>query len=726
MNKHSWVILIHLIFFTFIPLDGFIAAYAQSQSFQISPTTEAERVIIESVETGGIADLSIFPDEKNRIISAKFLENLLTGRITTITNKGVNIKNVTIDGNVELTNEVLPIINITDSVFTGGVNFQGSKFDGLSLSNSKFLKEAQLNKTVIYDSAYLDNTNFDGLVDLSFITVGRNIDLNHAYFSDPQTAKLNSMNIGDSAFMNRTVFDGPVDFGYTRINGILDLEEAQFNSSSESSFNSLIVGDSAFFVNTIFLGPVAFGHSKIGANLDFSGTKFNSPDRIIFNSVEISGSFIFQDVFFSSPAFFLYIEVGNLMDFSRSRFSSQYLVNFAFINIENGATFEYATFEGPVGFTYIDNNGSLNFDNTNFLNTANSPEFAVLRIRGSFSISNSSFYGGLIISNSTVENRLAGSDIQFLTVDRPIIINQSEIQSLSFSMATLTNTISFVDCTFFEFRLGGSEEELKFLSLNLSGTKITKDLSINNVAVKRFIGQNLVSFGKTNLENITIEEQVNLSFANFNIFIYQNVVWPKITDNLKLDGFTYREIIPGESLNEGNWQELLNLINASNYNVALYKDLEFYFDNYGHSDWADAVLVAQKRRERSDLLKWYSAKWWWNLFLDVLTLYGRRPSRAFVWSLFFIAIGYFTFRKKIMVRVEKSFNGVKGTKQYDPLWDPFWYSIDLFIPAVNLGISEKWEPSPHAIGALLYKRVLKIAGWLVIPVALLSITGYFQ
>jgi uncharacterized protein YjbI with pentapeptide repeats len=714
VKRSLWVIVINLLYFSFIPLDGFVV-YAQSNGDTLSPTTVAEEIIAESVAKGEIADLSILPDAKDRMISAEFFENLLTGKIAPISKKGVVIKDVTVDGNITLTNEVLPSINITECVFRGTVNFQGSKFDDLNFTLCTFMEDTKFNKTNIYDSADLGHTNFDSTVDFGFMTVGNNIDLNHSRFMDPQIIGFNSMKIGDSVLIDSAVFDGPVDFGYTRINGILNFQETQFNSPEESSFNSLVVNESIFFDNAIFFGPLSFGHSKIGANLSFSGVKFNSSDRLVFNSVGISGSLIFHDSFFSGPVFFLYIEAGNLMDFSRSRFSSELLARFAFLNSENGATFEEATFEGPVDFSYIDSNGSLNFDDTNFLNMNYTIEYSNLRTRGNLSLSRSSFYGGLTIVNANIEGSLSGKDIEFLTADRPVTVSKSDAHSLSFGIKALTNTIRFDDCTFLDFHLGGSKQNIKVISLSLSGTKVMQSFDMENLSVERFAAPNLMSFGNANLSDMSIE-QLNLSFANFNNLIFQNVNWPKTPGNSRLDGFTYREIIPGETLNNNNWRELLNLINASDYNVALYKNLQSYFDNYGHSDWADEVLVAQKRRERSQFLKWYSVKWWWSFFLDGFVLYGRQPGRAFIWSLLIVTIGAIVFKKEKMIRLDK------GEKSYRSLW----YSLDLFIPFLDLGVSNKWDLSPKATGAMIYKRIHLILGWTLIPIALLSISGYFK
>lgn len=625
MNKRLWVISLVLSVFLFIPLNE-VAAYAQSNNSEIKSNPEAEQIILELVAEGEIADLSFyFPNKEDRVISAEFLKNLLTGEVITIPDKGVFIKNVTIVDALILTNEVIPNTSITECEFINSVNIQGAKIESLSFSYCTFAEEAKFNKTIIYESVYFDNAQFNQSVDFSLMSVGNNIDFNHAQFNTPQTVDFSSMTIGGNALFYGATFKGPLYFAYTRINRALNFSETQFNSAHESYFNSIAVGDAAVFSDAILLGPIDFGHARIGANLDFSRAKFNTRDRLRFYSMDISGSIIFQDVAFLGPVFFLYTEVGSLMDFSRSQFTSQFIVSFSSLKIEHGMNFEDVTFNGPVTFTYIDSNGSLNFNQTKFLNSTTTATFTNLNVDGGFSLSNASVSGGIIFNNTNIKNNLIGEDINFLNPDAPINIRRTEAQSLLLNFANSTNAVDITNCSFLDYRLGGAKQSVNILSLNLSGTKITQSFILENIAIGSFIGSNLMSYGTATIRDIDIDKRVNLSFANFNNLILQNVSWPKVEGEFDLDGFNYNQIIPGESLNDNNWRELIELIDAANYNVALYRNLESYFSEYGHSDWADEVLIEQKRRERSDLLKWYSLKWWWSLFLDGFILYGKRP-----------------------------------------------------------------------------------------------------
>jgi hypothetical protein len=79
-------------------------------------------------------------------------------------------------------------------------------------------------------------------------------------------------------------------------------------------------------------------------------------------------------------------------------------------------------------------------------------------------------------------------------------------------------------------------------------------------------------------------------------------------------------------------------------------------------------------------------------------------------------LGYFIFRKK-----EKMIVIAESTHPYNP----FLYSLDLFVPFINLGMAKAWKPSPERKIATLYAILHKSLAWILIPIAVLAIAGVF-
>ena len=59
-------------------------------------------------------------------------------------------------------------------------------------------------------------------------------------------------------------------------------------------------------------------------------------------------------------------------------------------------------------------------------------------------------------------------------------------------------------------------------------------------------------------------------------------------------------------------------------------------------------------------------------------------------------------------------------------YSAFWYSFDLFIPFIDLGYDNKWAPKADRKWANAYARIQLLAGWILIPIGLLSITGVIK
>ncbi len=65
-----------------------------------------------------------------------------------------------------------------------------------------------------------------------------------------------------------------------------------------------------------------------------------------------------------------------------------------------------------------------------------------------------------------------------------------------------------------------------------------------------------------------------------------------------------------------------------------------------------------------------------------------------------------------------------------------WYSLDLFVPAVGLGVADKWQPiAPNVENARsgrLYRFVRgytylhKLLGWVLVPIGLAAVSGILK
>jgi hypothetical protein len=143
---------------------------------------------------------------------------------------------------------------------------------------------------------------------------------------------------------------------------------------------------------------------------------------------------------------------------------------------------------------------------------------------------------------------------------------------------------------------------------------------------------------------------------------------------LSLGGMTYELL--------GHKQRLFHSLEQAEFSRLDYAVLEGYLKAHGDSDLADDVFVHMKRRERRD------SQWWkrpWGYLLDALVRYGRAPERAFYLAFVIILFGTFLFWKRSDVCAQRAEDDSR-------VYNPFWYSFDLLVPAIDLQAASVWMP----------------------------------
>jgi hypothetical protein len=273
------------------------------------------------------------------------------------------------------------------------------------------------------------------------------------------------------------------------------------------------------------------------------------------------------------------------------------------------------------------------------------------------------------------------------------------------------------DSSFGSFTLTTDDQsEIQFV--NLTGTSIESDLSMERITLENFLAEGMSVGGTTTLHGITISKELQLGNAAIGFLKVDEKFSPPTDPNFcNLRGMTYSDIdIGDQDLTSNTWQGLLKFVNDSAYSPQAYQALSQFLTDKGHPDWAAEVELAQKRRERNEVLTPLSGAWLWSWFLDIFSGYGHRPALAFIWSGLVVLTGALIFRRREdMCPVEQ--------EDVQLNYNPLWYSFALFLPYIDLGIASKWEPNPARKWARNYKYIHMLLGWILAPIALLTFGG---
>ena len=168
------------------------AAYAESEP-KLKPHTCAEEWVIKQVTAGKIANLrERFADEADRVLSASFLETLLTSSLRDIEvhRHGVRISYAVIVEPVGLVNADIPHETWLDNCrFEDRVDLGGSLF-------RKFIS--------------LEGTSFKRQVNFSYMKASSGINFSKAFFKED--VDFRHMEVMGSALFDKAVFAGSVFF----------------------------------------------------------------------------------------------------------------------------------------------------------------------------------------------------------------------------------------------------------------------------------------------------------------------------------------------------------------------------------------------------------------------------------------------------------------------------------------------------------------------------------
>ena len=78
----------------------------------------------------------------------------------------------------------------------------------------------------------------------------------------------------------------------------------------------------------------------------------------------------------------------------------------------------------------------------------------------------------------------------------------------------------------------------------------------------------------------------------------------------------------------------------------------------------------------------------------------------------------------LILQRRKKHKGIQKTDlKVEQYYNPFWYSLDLFLPFIDLKMSGVWQPKEARKFVRHYARIHTIIGYILIPIGLLAVTG---
>jgi len=235
--------------------------------------------------------------------------------------------------------------------------------------------------------------------------------------------------------------------------------------------------------------------------------------------------------------------------------------------------------------------------------------------------------------------------------------------------------------------------------------------------------------------NVTLENGavLNLDGASVGVLFDDPHSWPA-PGKLILDGFSYKRL--PDTRSRLRWLAL-----QPEYHPQPYRQLAKVLREQGDEEGAIAVLVTSEDLRYASYSR---ASALWGGFLNATIGYGHRPLRTIGWSLFVILIGWpivWAAKRAGVMRPTFPENIPQSSEpDYEEL-HPLLYSVDAFLPFVNLHQEHYWWPNSKASGdCAVFGRKFRLrgslvrhylwlqifSGWLLSAILIAGVTGLMR
>ncbi len=701
--------------------------------------TKAERKLFKAFANGERADFSVDSEENNdpahadrwsgeRVLKADRIAWLCTDPQASalVTHRGIVVLGARIDGKLDLQFAKISFsLSLRKSSLPVGLNLEQTEIPALFLHGTH-TGPIKADGLKVKGGVFLDDGfRASGEVCLLGATIGGSLDCSNGHLISPENGAL----VADGLKVERNVFlrdgfeaEGEVRLSGATIGGQVDCSGGQFINRNRGG--RALSADEVNVRASVFLsdgfraeGPVCLYDAAIGGTLECEDGQFiNSrgyalgADRLkIENCVHLCGGFKAE-----GEVCLLGAKIGGSLECDKGQFINPDGVALNADSVEvKGDIFLRNGFKGKgeVRMLGTTTGGNLECDKSQFINPDGVALSAdVLKVERSVFLRNGfKAEGEVRMLDVTIGGQFDCSEGQFINPDG-VALNADRLK---------------VDGSVF---------------LN-DGFKAEGEVCLDSATiVKTLVWTNIESPEKTTL---------NLQLARIGTLWDDQESWPE-SGKLHLHGLVYDEIdehAPTDAQSRIDW---LHRQPTKHFRTQPYEQLAKVLRKSGHDSEAKRILIA-KAKDRARLAKLTWPEKFWYHFLGKSIGYGYRPLRACWFVLAFVLLGWFLFekgyREDFMTPSKESayvsgssWKNLQVSENY-PKFNSLVYSIDTFVPLVDLHQASYWFPNANRRGEMFnikmlrwfsgselfyYKLFHTIMGWLFTTLLVVGLTGLIR
>jgi hypothetical protein len=425
--------------------------------------------------------------------------------------------------------------------------------------------------------------------------------------------------------------------------------------------------------------------------------------------------------------------VPYFVEFQHCTFSG--IVNFSGCAFKRTLSLYKSEFHSSIDLTGAEIGGSLILHGCTFLGKS---DFVAISVKADCyaelvtfsSVEGNAFFNGAHFGGSArfkLARFLGGVDFATVSVGG----------QLNFFSAILSNDLPHISYRFSQMQIGNDAifEKVKcnrpidFSSTQVHGNFKVKDarfecpITLMHPRTNKVDCTGLLVAGSCNFSLAALSNRLDLTDARIHVLDIGTNQWPVGGTKVVLDGMSFDRI--RREREPVNFVRLKPFLAVASFYSPFYTALETSFKNGDDVVSADLAFHERHRHEREELFERHQ---WFDWFLECILLIGvgngREPGRAFGWSLLVVLIGYFVFREKCpgtMTKMEQ-----QDAAHAPRIYNAFWYSLDLFAPAIDLQAANFWKPKQTSRIARHWMRFHRILGWIIVPIGAAALAGILK
>jgi hypothetical protein len=622
------------------------------------------------------------------------------GRFLYFSGISLNVESARIDGRLLLnSSRVYGGVSLDDCVIGQYVIFNGS-FWGERLSKNKYSVAIRANGLEVAKYIGLRNKfTSKGELNLSDANINGNFQCQGAQFRNSGGFAINAENIkvaGDVFIRKKSKVMGKVQLSWAGIGGEIDCSEAKFiyqsenlNGSAFSACYAIVKGDIKFR-NLYVEGGIDLSNASIGRTVSCLNAKVEG--GVILKSVTIDGDLnCIKGEFFNTDGPALYAERAKIKGgvLLKDEFTAKGQVIFQDARVDGNFECDNGQFHGSA-----DHSGRpLNLDSYALMAQGIEVNGSVL-LRNGFTAKdevrflNAKIGGNLECDGGEFLNYRYGLE---LIHSKSLFLLMAEGIVVKGSVSLRSGFLSKGEVSLFKAKIDGD--------LNCRGgyffRNINNECSLD--ACSAIIGENTFIDEKFKFEGI----------ANFTDTIIGGMLCYD-TDNLSSENQLYLERLSYSKIQPKDIESLDKLLNKSYVQVSNsiqpYEHLSKVLRDMGDEQLSKKIFVKSRHRDYFNKLDQYNLfELYFYRFYRIID-FGYNPLKSSVVAFLIIIFGSFIFNFQninsvILPTKLKDISNVSSLifiheSEY-PKFDPLIYSIDSFLPVINLHQVEYWLPSSN-------------------------------